>query len=256
MLLTKTNSKAAFSGSNIPVFQVTSAEEALFNLGVSSWIETGERYIRTNSSGTVTGLIDRANSDVLVPVSVAPTVINAGIKALRFSSSPLIGNVDVFSAANIQTVINVCRAPLGNTRTIVASQATSNPLLVYVDTADTAGIRYIQNLSQTVINSTAPVKGIGWFSSICSYNLAGASADIYVNGTKVTTAGPVVGAISTSSGARKIAVGGAGVNGASLMGSHDFALSIVLPGIAAHQDAGAMAKINALLAEFMAKLTA
>lgn len=255
MLLTRTNSKSAFSGADIPVFKVSAAEDALFNLGVSSWIQTGERFIRTDADGKVTGLLDRANSDVLVPASAAPTIINAGIKALRFASSPLIGHVDVFSSDNIQTVINVCRAPLGNTRTIVASQAASNPLLVYVDTPDTAGIRYLQNLSQAPVNSSAAVKGLGWFSSVCSYNLEGASADIFLNGNKVTIAGPVVGAISTSTGARKIAVGGSGVGGASLMGTHDFALSIVLPGIAAHQDAVAMAKINALLTEFMAKLT-
>lgn len=256
MLLTKTNSKSAFSGGDIPVFNVSPAEEALFNLGVSSWIETGERFIRTDSEGKLTGLLDRANSDVLVPVAAAPLVVDAGIPVLRFSSSPLMGHVDVFSADNIQTVINVCRAPLGNTRTIVGSQAASNPLLVYVDTPDTAGIRYIQNLSQAVINSTKAVKNIGWFSSICSYNLSAASADIFVNGEKVTTAGPVVGNISTSVNTRKIAVGGSGVNGASLMGSHDFALSIVLPGVAAHQDISVMAKINALLAEFMANLAA
>ncbi|HGN9441666.1 TPA: hypothetical protein ACK0KV_000617 [Raoultella ornithinolytica] len=256
MLLTRTNSKSAFSGADIPVFKVSAAEDALFNLGVSSWIQAGEKFIRTDADGKVTGVLDRANSDVLVPVTAPPTIIDAGIKALRFASSPLIGHVDVFSADNIQTVINVCRAPLGNTRTIVGSQAASNPLLVYVDTPDTAGIRYIQNLSQTVINSTKAVKNIGWFSSVCSYNLSSASSDIFVNGEKVTTAGPVVGAISTAAGARKISVGGSGVNGASLMGAHDFALSIVLPGIAAHQDMSVMAKINALLAEFMASLTA
>jgi hypothetical protein len=40
------------------------------------------------------------------------------------------------------------------------------------------------------------------------------------------------------------------------MGTYDFALSIVLPGVAAHQDMSVMAKINALLAEFMSSLTA
>lgn len=256
MLLTKTNSKSAFAGSNIPVFQVSKAEEDLFNLGVSSWVETGQRFIRVDGTGKVTGLMDRATGDVLTPVATAPTIIDAGIPALRFAASPMLGNVDVFSPGNIQTVITVNRATLGNTRTLVGSQAVSNPLLVYVDTPDTAGLRYIPNLSQGVINSNKAVKDIGWFSGICSYDLAGAKADIYVNGEKVTVSAPVVGAISTSQGAKKLAIGGAGVNGATFPGNHDFALCIVLPGIAAHNDASVMAKIEAFLAEFMANLTA
>lgn len=256
MLLTKTNSKSAFAGSNIPVFKVSKAEEDLFNLGVSSWVETGQRFIRVDGTGKVTGLMDRATGDVLTPVATAPTIIDAGIPALRFAASPMLGNVDVFSPGNIQTVITVNRAQLGNTRTLVGSQAVSNPLLVYVDTPDTAGLRYIPNLSQGVINSNKSVKGIGWFSGICSYDLAGAKADIYVNGEKVTVSAPVVGAISTSQGAKKLAIGGAGVNGATFPGNHDFALCIVLPGIAAHNDASVMAKIEAFLAEFMANLTA
>lgn len=255
MLLIKTNSKSAFSGSDIPVFKMSEAEEDLFNLGVSSWIQTGEKFIRTDDNGALTGLLDRANSDVLLPVSTAPTIIDAGIKALRFASSPLIGHVDVFSPENIQTVVNVCRTPSGSSGSIIGSQA-SSALLVYVDSPEASGIRYIQNLSQQAINSTKPVKGIGWYSSVCSYNLGGASSAVFVNGVNVTTSGPVTATLSTADGARKIAVGGAGRNANLYNGTHDFALSIVIPGVAAHQDASAMAKINALLAEFMATLTA
>ncbi|MEI3699316.1 hypothetical protein [Klebsiella pneumoniae] len=256
MLLTKTNSKSAFAGSNIPVFQVSKAEEDLFNLGVSSWVETGQRFIRVDGTGKVTGLMDRATSDVLTPVATAPTVVDAGIPVLRFAASPMLGNVDVFGADNVQTVITVNRAQLGDTRTLIGSQAASGPLLVYVDTPDTAGIRYIHKLYSDETNSNKAVKGIGWFSGICSYDLAGGKAEIYVNGEKVASSSGKTASISTSKGARKLAIGGAGVNGATYPGNHDFALCIVLPGIAAHNDASAMEKIQAFLAEFMANLTA
>ncbi|SSG05554.1 Uncharacterised protein [Klebsiella quasipneumoniae] len=256
MLLIKTNSKSAFAGSDIPVFQVSKAEEDLFNLGVSSWVETGQRFIRVDGTGKVTGLMDRATSDVLTPVATAPTIINAGIPVLRFAASPMLGNVDVFSPDSIQTVITVNRAQLGDTRTLIGSQAASNPLMVYVDTPDTAGIRYINGLYRDETNSNKAVKGIGWFSGVCSYDLAGKKCEIYVNGEKVASSSSVAGAISTSQGARKLAIGGVGVRGATYPGNHDFALCIVLPGIAAHNDASVMAKIQAFLAEFMAKLTA
>lgn len=257
MLLVRTNSKSAFSGSNIPVFKVTRAEEELFNLGVSSWIETGDRFIRTNGAGVVTGVLDRANSDVLIPVSSAPTKINAGIPALHFNNTPVRGVADVFADTNIQTIVTVMRANLGTVDTIIGSQAADNkPLMLFVDRADDSKMRYLQHFPDNQINSTKPVKGIGWFSCVITYNLPNPQAVFYVNGEQVTAPGPVTGALSTAAGARKIVVGGAGPLGAQSPGTFDFALSIVIPNVDAYRDQTALAKINAYLAEFMPRLTA
>lgn len=255
MLLTRTNSKTAFSGGNIPVFRTTQAEDDLFNMGVSSWIETGERFIRTDPAGRVTGLIDRANSDVLTPAGAAPKIINAGISALSFDKSPMLGNVDVFGSNDVQTLITVCRAAPGNVDVIVGSQAAdARPLMLFVDRPDDSAMRYLQRYPDNQINSTKPVKNIGWFSCVISYSLLRPQAVFYINGEQVTKPGPVTGSLSKAANAKRIAIGGAGVAGAQLPGTFDFALSITLPDIAAHEDPAALAKINALLTEFMSKL--
>ncbi|HID8434805.1 TPA: hypothetical protein ACXIJW_002359 [Serratia marcescens] len=257
MLLTKTNSKTSFSGGNIPVFKTTKAEDDLFNLGVSSWVETGDRFIRTDSSGKVTGLLDRANSDVLIPVSISPTKISAGITALHFNNTPVLGGVDVFADTNIQTIVTVMRASLGTVDTIIGSQAADKkPLMLFVDRPDDSKMRYLQHFPDNQINSTKPIKGIGWFSCVLTYNLPNPQAVFYVNGEQVTAPGPVSAALSTAVGARKLVVGGAGPLGAQNPGTFDFALSIVIPNVDAYRDQTALAKINAYLAEFMPRLTA
>ena len=145
MLLIKTNSKSAFTNSSLPKFTMTDNERSLLGLGVSSWVESGDSYIRKNSSGVVTGLADRANGDILKPNLSSPTIINSGLSTLRFNGSPMYGNAEVLPDSNIQTIITVQRMAIGTSGTILGNQATSNEMLVYVDSADTSGVRFLQN---------------------------------------------------------------------------------------------------------------